>query len=63
MTHFVLSILLHFHLAIVPVFKPELGGFRTAHVSISNGPDWDDVFHKQEIQQPDGALFIAKYKF
>jgi hypothetical protein len=63
MTHVVLTILLKWHLAIVPLFYPKVSGLHNATQSVSYAPRWKHIYKTQNLQEPDGGMLIFKHTF
>lgn len=60
MTHAILGLLLRLHLAIVPVFLPNVSGIHDAQMTVTAAPRWHHIFHTGELQQPDGVMILYK---
>ena len=63
MTHAILGLLLRLHIAIVPVFMPKISGIHNAQMTVTAAPRWHHILHTGELEQPDGAMIYAKYRF
>lgn len=63
MAHAILSLLLMFHLAIVPVFFPKFSGIHNGQLSVSNAPAWHHILRSGNLEQPDGGMVIWRVKF
>lgn len=59
----VVSLFLHYHIAILPVFYPKLSGIHNAQLTASNAPAWRHILHTQELEQPDGAILEWRETF
>ena len=62
-THAILGLLLHWHLAIVPVFLPKISGIHNAQMAVTAAPRWHHILHTGELEQPDGAMIYEKFRF
>ena len=60
MTHAVLGLLLKLHLALVPLFLPNVSGIHDAQMTVNAAPHWKQVFHTGELEQPVGAMILYK---
>ncbi len=60
MTKAILSLLLRFHLALVPVFVPMLSGIHDAQMTVSAAPRWHYIVQTGELEQSDGAMLIFR---
>ena len=63
MAHAILSLLLMFPLAIVPVFFPKFSGIHNGQLSVSNAPAWHQILHSGDLEQPDGAMVLWRERF
>ena len=63
MTHAILGLLLRLHLAIVPVFLPNVSGIHDAQMTVSGAPRWHHILHTGGLEQPDGAMILYKERF
>ena len=63
MTHAILGLLLHLHIFLVPVFVPSVSGIHSAQEQVSAGPRWHHILHTGELEQPDGVMIYAKFRF
>ena len=63
MTRYILHFLLRWHLAIVPIFLPSVGGIHNAQESASYAPRWHHVFNTGKLEQPDGVMILYKGRF
>lgn len=63
MTAAIVNLLLIWHIALLPVFKPTISGIHDGHLNISNGPDWSNDFHARKLQQPGGTILIWRGKW
>ncbi len=52
-----------FHAVLMPLFPPALSGVRTGHLSVSDGPQWNQMIQTGKLEQPDGAILIFKRRF
>lgn len=60
MTHAILSLLLRFHLAIVPIFLPNVSGIHDAQMTVSVAPAWKRIAYTGALEQPVGAMVIYR---
>ena len=60
MTHAILGLLLHWHLAIVPVFLPKISGIHNAQMTVTAAPRWHHILYTGELEQPDGVMLIYR---
>lgn len=63
MTTAILALLLRFHFALVPVFCPKLSGIHDAQMTVSGAPRWHHILQTGELEQPDGAMIYARFKY
>ena len=63
MTHLVLTVLLHWHLAVVPIFVPKVSNIHDAQLTVSYAPRWKRIFQTQELEAPNGAMVIFRHSF
>ena len=63
MTTAIVALLLRFHLAVVPVFVPSIGGVHDARETVGSGPRWHHILHTGELEQPDGAMIYVRFKY
>ena len=63
MTNAILGLLLTLHIAIVPVFMPKLSGIHDAQMTVTAAPRWHHILHTGELEQPDGAMIYARFRY
>ena len=60
MTHAIVALLLRFHLAMVPIFLPNVSGIHDAQMTVSGAPRWKHIMHTGQLEQPVGAMLIYR---